>query len=113
MAEADKVVHTAVHMAGHLAEGMVDNPQQNQFQAVQLQVVDIHHIQGVLMQVGDMTLPVPNKEVVLILELVDNLSDEYVKSVTALIISESTTTTKKINSPPFGGALGSYICELS
>ena len=58
-----------------------------------------------------MTLPVQNKEVVLILELVDNLSDEYVKSVTALIISESTT--KKINSPPFGGALGSYICELS
>ena len=111
MAEADKVVHTAVHTAGHLAEGMVDNPQQNQYQAVQLQVVDIHHIQSVLMQVGDMTLPVQNKEVVLILELVDNLSDEYVKSVTALIISESTTN--KINSPPFGGALGSYICELS
>lgn len=104
--EADKVVHMAgdmavdmaVDMAGHLAGGMVNKVhQQNQFQVVQLQVGDIHHIQGVLMQVGDTTLPVQNKEVVLLLELVDNLSDKYVKSMTALIIvitSESTTTKK-------------------
>lgn len=101
--EADKVVHMAgdmaVDMAGHLAGGMVNKVhQQNQFHAVvQLQVGDIHHIQGVLMQVGDTTLPVQNKEVVLLLELVDNLSDKYVKSMTALIIvitSESTTTKK-------------------
>jgi hypothetical protein len=42
-------------------------------------VEDIHHIQDVPVLVGDMTPPVQNKVVAVLLELADNLSDKYVK----------------------------------